>query len=89
MYSTVTKKRSSLSGTVKRLISCVNQLVKINSMCIKVPTCKESPVTFVADVIICFACADMEKTNSMNSTELNKKKDFPPNFQIFLPNLDS
>ena len=62
MYSTVnlketrTKKRSSSSRTVKRLISCVNILVNINSVCLKVPICKESIVTLVAGVIICFDC---------------------------------
>ena len=34
----------------------MNLFVNINNMSLKVPTCKESPVTLVADVVICFAC---------------------------------
>ena len=34
----------------------MNILVNINSVCLKVLTCKESIVTLVADVIICFDC---------------------------------
>ena len=32
--------------------------------------------------------ADFEKMNSMNSAEFNFLKDFLPNLQRFLPNLD-
>ena len=65
----MTKKRSSSSGTVKRLISCVNLLVNMISMCFKVPTCKESIFTLVADVIICFACVCVFHTSLKVNSE--------------------
>ena len=43
------------SGAVKSLIQCVNLLVNLNFICLKVPTCKESFVTLVAEVI-CHLC---------------------------------
>ena len=44
--------------------------------CLKVPTCKESPITFVADVIICFACVCVFHTSPKVYSEVKYDSTF-------------